>query len=240
MASNIMTDKLGKTMVTAADVLEYLKTHPEFLADNPELMDILTLPKAKQEKGIVDFQHFMVKRLKDQQVKTQAQQKTIIKNARANESVRTRINTAVIRLLDARSLEEFVEALTSELPLYLDVDVVTLVVEALGSDRDLPHGYVSGVQIVPEGTISAIMGDEHISLRGSTDQDNMLFGPGAGLVRSQAVLKLFIGPETPLGAVAFGSRDPDGFHEKQGTELVSFLAAVIERSLRRWLDVPVS
>ena len=101
----------------------------------------------------------MVKRLKEQQAKTQAQQKTILENARANESIRTRINTAVIRLLDARSLEEFVEALTAELPLYLDVDVVTLIVEALGSERDMPHGYVSGVQIVPEGTINAIVGE---------------------------------------------------------------------------------
>ena len=237
---NVMTDPKSPLPITASDVLAYLKENPDFIADNPELVDILTPPKAATEKGIVDFQHYMVKRLKSQQDRVQAQQKIILENARANESVRTRINTAVIRLLDARSLEEFVEALTSELPLYLDVDVITLVVEAQGSGHDIPHGYVSGVQIVPEGTINAIMGDEHIQLRGKTAEDEVIFGPGAGLIRSQAVLKLFIGPETPLGAVAFGSRDPQGFHEGQGTELVSFLAAVIERGLRRWLDVPVS
>ena len=36
------------------------------------------------------------------------------------------------------------------------------------------------------------------------------------------------------GLLAFGSADPEGFTEDMGTELVAFLARVVERTAERW------
>ncbi len=68
--------------------------------------------------------------------------------------------------------------------------------------------------------------------------DPAIYGPGAGLIQSEALLRLMISSRTPAGLVAFGSRDPDLFHDGQGTELIAFLGSVIERLLRSWLDLP--
>jgi hypothetical protein len=38
--------------------------------------------------------------------------------------------------------------------------------------------------------------------------------------------------------LAFGSREPDLFQQGHGTELISFLARVVERCIRSWLDLP--
>jgi hypothetical protein len=65
-----------------------------------------------------------------------------------------------------------------------------------------------------------------------------VYGGGAGLVKSQALLRLNLtGGLSPV-LLAFGSRDPALFEEGQGTELISFLGAVIERGFRIWLDLP--
>ena len=65
-----------------------------------------------------------------------------------------------------------------------------------------------------------------------------LFGAAAGLVRSEALIRLSIGDATPEALLALGSRDAEHFQEGQGTELLGFLARVVEGSIRGWLNLP--
>jgi uncharacterized protein YigA (DUF484 family) len=45
--------------------------------------------------------------------------------------------------------------------------------------------------------------------------------------------------DTPPAILAFGSRDPNMFHEGQATDQILFLARVIERCFRAWLNLPL-
>ena len=63
-------------------------------------------------------------------------------------------------------------------------------------------------------------------------------GAAAGLVRSDALIRLDIAEAAPPTLIAFGSRQPDHFHPGQGTELLNFLARVLEITIRAWLDLP--
>ena len=65
-----------------------------------------------------------------------------------------------------------------------------------------------------------------------------IFGGGATLVRSQALLRVDISMDTPPAILAFGSRNPHLFEDGQATDQVAFLARVVERAFRRWLDLP--
>jgi hypothetical protein len=118
----------------------------------------------------------------------------------------------------------------------LDVDVIAMVVESNGVD--LPHVAASGIRIVAPGAVEEWLGQRSVLLQGGVAGDPALDGPGAGLIQSEALLRLKISSRTPAGLVAFGSRDPDLFQEGQGTELIAFLGGVIERLLRSWLDLP--
>ena len=62
--------------------------------------------------------------------------------------------------------------------------------------------------------------------------------PGASLVRSQVLLRLTVSPEAPACMLALASRDPAMFEDGMPTDLIAFLARVLERSIRRWLDLP--
>ena len=65
-----------------------------------------------------------------------------------------------------------------------------------------------------------------------------IYGGGANLVQSQALLRIDVSMDTPPAIVAFGSRDPNMFSDDQGTEMVTFLALVMERAFRSWLQLP--
>ena len=75
-------------------------------------------------------------------------------------------------------------------------------------------------------------------LRDNIEGDATIFGAGAGLVSSDALLRLNIAPNAPRALLAFGSRQPDQFHAGQGTELLNFLARVLESCFRSWLELP--
>ncbi len=75
-------------------------------------------------------------------------------------------------------------------------------------------------------------------------QDNIsgieaIYGGGAALVKSQILLRVDISMNTPPAILAFGSRDAGMFQEGQATDQVLFLARVIERCFRSWLNLPI-
>jgi uncharacterized protein YigA (DUF484 family) len=222
--------------LTAEDVAAWLRENPDFLSQRPELAAEMTPPRLERGRGVVDFQAFMVERLRSDLGRIKDQQRELLATTRANLSSQNRIHAAVLFLLDARSFEQFIQTVTTELAVLLDLDVACLVVESNG--LELPHVHVSGVRVVAPGTVDATLGRKGVLLRADVEGDPEIYGQAAGLVRSEALIRLRVSDDTPQGILAFGSRDPDMFHQGQGTELVSFLARVVERCIRSWLDLP--
>jgi uncharacterized protein YigA (DUF484 family) len=74
--------------------------------------------------------------------------------------------------------------------------------------------------------------------RDKCEAADWIYGPAASLVRSDALARLDFGPTSPAAMLALGSREPDKFQPSQGTELLQFLAGVLGRSVRSWLDLP--
>lgn len=222
--------------LTAEDVAAYLRSHPDFLAQNTDLVHHLTPPSVDRGRGVVDLQAFMVERLRGEVGRLKDQQRELIGTTRANLNSQSRIHAAVLFLLDAQSFEQLIQTITTDLAVLLDLDVACLVVESNGTD--IPHVHKSGVRVVEPGTIRRWIGRRDVVLNEDIRGSEEVFGPAAGLVRSEALIRLQISSETPDGILAFGSREPDMFHPGQGTELVVFLARVVERIIRAWLDLP--
>ena len=219
--------------------MAWLRAHPDFLKNHPDAIDFLTpAPERKKGGGIADFQHYLVKRLKEDRESVLNTSRDIIETARQNMNNIARIHAAVLRLLECPSFTEFIETITSDLATQLDVDVCALVIEADASDP-LPHVHVPGIRMVPEGTITAWLAGLPVLLQHDIGGQEAIFGGGAALVRSQALARVDISPDSPPALLAFGSRDPHLFADGQGTEHVLFLTRVIERLFRIWLQLPM-
>lgn len=215
---------------TDENIAEYLRGNPDFLNRHPEIL--ATLDLSSQSGNVVDFQQMMVAKLRQDKQRSEDRQRTLVTNARSNMIVQARVHAAVVRLLEARNLDELAEIVASELSIMLEVDVVALCLE---SPSFMEIANTNGIRNLPAQTIDQYMGDRDALLEANIAGDANLFGPAARLVKSQALLRLHIADNIPDGLLAFGSRDPLLFADSQGTELIGFLGDVIERLLRHFL-----
>ncbi|MGH1457027.1 MAG: DUF484 family protein [Alphaproteobacteria bacterium] len=227
---------MPQTALTAEEIIQYLRNNPEFLKSNPQACELLHPPATVSGKGIADFQSYMIERLKADKEEVITSTREIVENARSNMNNQQRVHRAVLRLLEARSFDDFIHCITMDLSALLDVDISVLVVET--EDTSIPHVQQSGIRIVPTGTIDKWMNGTNILLQDNISGIEAIYGGGAALVASQILLRVDISMSTPPAVIAFGSRDPNMFAQGQATDQVLFLARVIERSFRSWLDIP--
>lgn len=220
-----------------AEVRAYLKRHPEFLVDNPELLYELTPPALRRGDDVVDMQRFMIERLQGRIADLEGYQGELIAASRTNMTSQSQIHLAVLSLLRARSLEHLISVVTGQLAGLLDLDAVALCVEANGESG--PKVTKAGVHVLGKGVIDGIMGEgRDILLRADAQGDKAIFRAMAHLVRSDALVRLDINASAPVGLLALGAAEPDRFHPGQGTELLAFLGRSLEHCIRAWLSLP--
>ena len=226
---------------TAKQVAAYLRAHPDFLLRHPNLLAVMEAPVRdfpEAEDGadnVVDLQHAMVGRLRTELVRSTKQHGDLIDAGRNNQHSQARIHSTVLRLLSARSLDHLLELMTTDLVGLLDIDAVALCLETGSVAPATSHG----IRILPDGTIAKVVGnDRDVTLRDNVSGDRRIFGESAGLVRSDALLRLVVRENGPAAVLALGGREPRRFHPGQGTELLAFLAHVMEHSICTWLDLP--
>ena len=222
---------------TANGVAEFLRRNPDFLARQPELLDVLIPPARQRGDGVVDLQQFMVERLRNDLVEMAAARDALVTTGRGNLSAQARVHKSILTLLAARTFEHFIETLTTDVAVILDLDVITIGVEQTRDNAS--HAPTPGVCRLEPNMVDCLIGARQgIALRANAAGDPAVFGAGAGLVRSAALIRLSISEATPVALLALGSREPGHFQPGQGTELLCFLARVVENSIRGWLNLP--
>lgn len=222
---------------TAQQVADYLRRHPDFLAQHPELLNNATPGAPVRADGAVDMQHFLLKRAQGQLRALQDAHADLVSTSRANLTSQKRIHQAALALLAAPGFPQLLEAVTTDLAVHLEVDAVALCVEAVeGAPNRVPMG---GISILKPGTVDHLLGQGRESLlRPYVSGERALFGPAAGLVRSDALLRLDLGSRAPHGILAFGSRNEGRFQPGHGIDLLTFLSGILALAIRSWLDLP--
>ena len=79
--------------------------------------------------------------------------------------------------------------------------------------------------------------DQAVGLVRDMPDDGTVFAAAAGLVHSAALARLRPNLTTPVGLLALGSRKR-AFHPGQGTELIRFMARMLECCVHGWREKP--
>ena len=223
--------------ISADQVAGYLRRHPDFLTLYPDLLEVLTPPARDRGEGVIDLQHFMVERLRREIGELTELRDDLVATGRSNLATQSRVHQAILAILRARSFAEFVETITTDLAVILDLDVVTIGVEQAAEGAAWKP--VAGVYCLKAGSVDTLLGPSGtLMLRDEITGDPAIFDGAAGLVRSDALIRLSICDTTPPALLALGSRQTGAFHTGQGTELLAFLSQVLEASFRAWLHLP--
>ncbi len=220
--------------LTEDQVEDFLRDHPDFLIQHPALLDVMTPPMRWSGDKVVDMQSFMLDRLRNEQDDLKDAANLLISTTRANMMIQTRTHAGVIALLGAEDLEKLIHVICFDLPLLLDVDAVSLCFET--GDKGHPGLGNSDIHWFAPGTIDKVLGGtkEVAKLLEHTSDDGAVFGEAAGIVQSAALARIGPGGSLPAGLLALGSKTRGAFHGGQGTDLLIFLARVLENCLLRY------
>jgi uncharacterized protein YigA (DUF484 family) len=219
---------------TADEVVGYLRAHPEFLVQRQDLLLDLTPPPRWRGEGVVDLHQHIVRGLREELDAMRSCAREFIDVSRVNHDVQARAHAAVLALLGASGLAETSVVVREEFPRLLGLAAARLCFE-----REPAHHTIALLRLaaLPEGTVEQLVGsDSDIALMSRIADHGIIFDTDAPRVRSAALVRIKPLPGGPVGLLAFGGAQPHDFHPGQAVDVVAFLARVVERYARTWLD----
>jgi len=221
---------------SAEAVAEYLRAHPEFLIDHPDLFRILTTPSRWEEGDtLIDLQSVMLEKLREESQELKDAANLLINTTRSNIMIQTRTHAGAVAVLSAVGLENLIHVICYDLPMLLDVDAVSLCFET--GDQGSEELGNDDIRWLSPGVVDTILGggEKFAKLLEFTTDDGAIFGEAAGLVQSAAMVRLSPGGAIESGLLALGAREQGAFHSGQGTDLLIFIARIVDFCLHRWL-----
>jgi len=219
---------------------------PELVLSDDMVMRTLLGATAQGARNIVDLRDKLVERLEQRLEQLVHTNRSVIAAAYENVAGTQQVHRAILALIDAPDLGEFLRRLTREVPAMVGVENARLCLEAEVDDirpaDSLAEGLGGRVLLAPEATVG-----EYLMLEGDTSPGPVMLRPcgiEAELIfgsmtrtRSEALLRLDLAGSA--GLLAFGADDPDRFGPDQGIDLLTSFGSVVERLLTRHLAVPV-
>ncbi|MGH7022876.1 MAG: DUF484 family protein [Caulobacteraceae bacterium] len=220
---------VGAARAEAADegdaVRALLRAHRDVILKDQDLLGELGL--RLDAANIVDFGPVALSRAAAAHKRETNQRKRLEAVSRANFAAQTRTHASVIDLIEAVDLADL--ARRADCVARLQFGLLTGVV-ALESAECSPPGWR---QLAP-GQVDLLIGRRKPFRMGAVPTAIGLFGELGPIVGSVALVRLVIGPERRDGVIAFAGIETDAFTADMGSDLVTFLARVVERTAERW------
>ena len=224
-----------------ADALrEKIIANPDVLLEDPDVVRALVgANDDKMGANIVDLRGVAMERLEARVDRLEDTHRNVIAAAYDNLAGTNQVHRAILRMMDATTFDEFMSVMTGDVADILRVDAIRLVLES--SDADALDNSDPTVAVMPENyvegyiTLGRNMPARQITLRAFQKVGGSLYGERANYIKSEACLKIDIGPDRLPAMLVMGSEDPLQFTPQQGTDLLTFFAGVFEQAVRRWL-----
>ncbi len=213
----------------AMEVASYLRRHPDFLNEFPDLALALVLPREQGQAASLASYQLDVLRDKNRELNRRLHE--LIEIAHENQLLMVRVHTLTLALMRAGSLPETLSAVVAALTEDFNTDLVRIVL--FRADGDLP--IAEWLLLEPEGARALPAFAEFLKraepLCGRLQQDKLdaLFGSRVGEVASAVLL-----PVDGVGMLAVGSQDPNRFHPGMGTVFLKLIAEAVAAAVARF------
>ncbi len=217
---------------------------PDALLDDKDLMQALvTANEQARGDNVIDLRGIAMQRLEARLDRLEDTHRSVIAAAYENLAGTNQVHRAILRLLEPVEFEDFLRVLGKDVADILRVQRITLVLETIAFKDDTGIDTLGGVLTVTEpGFIDQYLTYDRsgpareVTLREIHQPNPRVFGNLAAQLRSEACLKLDLGPGRLPGMIVMGATDPRHFTPQLGTDLLAFFAGVFERSMRHWLS----
>lgn len=224
-----MSDMTLKAGLEAMDVADYLRRHPQFLKDFPDLVQELVIPREHGPASSLTAYQLEALRARNEELTQRLAD--LIAIAADNEQLMVRVHSLTIGLLRANTLIDTCRIFVAALNEDFHTNLVCLAL--FRGDADLPQA--DWLLVLPQGKSELpqfaefLIRGEPLCGRLAQDKLDRLFGARAHEVQSCALLK--IGEE---GLLAIGSQDANRFHPGIGTIFLKLIAQALQAALQRF------
>ena len=224
-----MAELSVKDGLDAMEVASYLRRHPDFLGEFPDLALALVLPREQGQAASLASYQLDVLRDKNRELNRRLHE--LIEIAHENQLLMVRVHTLTLALMRAGTLPETLNAVVAALTEDFNTDLVRIVL--FRADGDLP--VAEWLLIEPDGANAMPAFGEFLKraepLCGRLQQDKLdiLFGNRVDEVASAVLL-----PIQGVGMLAVGSQDANRFHPGMGTVFLKLIAEAVATSVARF------
>lgn len=205
----------------AEAVVAFLRAHPEFLAERPDLYRALTPPRRIHGERLADHMSAMLAAERRRVRSLEAEVDAAVTAGRAGYGLTIRVRLAVLALMRSTDV---IDTVANEIPALLGIETCTLLSEK--PDR-------RGILHLPRGTVIRLMGPGRDALvRAAPTETETLHEEAASLVARDALVRVPVWTGTPT-ILALGARDPHALPARQATATLAFLGRAVAAALAR-------
>ncbi|HEY6545145.1 MAG TPA: DUF484 family protein [Dokdonella sp.] len=224
-----MSELSIKEGLDAMEVASYLRQHPEFLGEFPDIAIALVLPREHGQAASLASYQLDVLRDKNRDLARRLHE--LVEIAHENEALMVRVHTLTLALMRAHTLPDTASAVVAALTEDFHTDLVRLVL--FRADPQLPAAEwliaePSGAPAFP-AFAEFLKRAEPLCGRLQQDKLDALFGASAAEVQSAVLL-----PIGNAGMLAIGSHDPNRFHPGMGTVFLKLIGEAVATALARF------
>ncbi|GAB4167799.1 MAG: DUF484 family protein [Wenzhouxiangellaceae bacterium] len=204
-------------------IREWLRAHPDFLRNQPELLAELEIPH-QTGTGARSLIEHQVETLRRQKQELNDQLTRLAQIAEQNEQRLRRVHRLTLQLATAATVPAVIEALSAELGSNFGADTVALLLQgSLPDQAPAAAGLRPLPSPLPDWLNELLERGEPVCGRLTQAKRELLFGAQAAAeTRSAAVV-----PLARIGVLAIGAASPDRFQPDMGTLFLGLLGEAL-------------
>jgi uncharacterized protein YigA (DUF484 family) len=211
----------------AEEVEAFLRAHPHFLAERPDIYRVLVPPRRLHGERRADHMAAMLDAERARARAMEAEVRAALEAGRAGAGLTVRIRLAVLALMRA---PDVLDAVTQEIPALLGVETCTLAAEP--APRAVP-ALPPGVRLLPSGTVLRLIGRGRDAVVRARPTDTVLLhAEAAPLVTRDALARVPLADGPPM-LIAVGAREASALPARQSVAVLSFLGRAVAAALSR-------
>jgi uncharacterized protein len=231
--STASEDNYKVPSLNAGAIAEYLRAHPEFFNDYPDLLTDIKVPHASGEAiSLVERQLIA---LREQNDKARKRMHELIEIARQNEELARRMHQLALTLMDAAEPKDIFSTLYDNLSKNFRADRVIVRLFADPSFVDTFAGVEFAGSAASEQSLFKSIIEKRMPLSGrmKRQQQVFLFGDDGDDIASAVMVPLH--GDGWGGIMAIGSSNADRFQEGMGVELLANMGEILSFILKPWI-----
>ncbi|OSP55192.1 DUF484 family protein [Pseudoruegeria sp. SK021] len=212
------------------------------LQDTQIIKALLGAEDSARGRKVVDLRGAAISRLETRLDQLENTHQNVISAAYDNVSTTSQVHRAILTMIAPMEFDAFLETLGTAVPDCLRIRAVRLVLEAEDSQPDMTLNPVSGtLSLLPAGFVHGFVTEGRrarsnpVILRRIAQGSALVYGTAAADIRSEAVVRLDLGPKRAPGLLVLGADKPEHFAPGQATDLLELFCRVCERLVRSWL-----